>query len=120
VAIHAQASVAGEVQLAGAGTPEGTEGPRDDDLAFLENSAHGLAFDHHVHEGIHFVMSGGGGTGLCSHFNGVCTEGSGRPEDRGSLFHAVEITVTADGAVSGRVIQAFEANASAARLRFGD
>ena len=80
--------------------------------------AHGLAFDHHVHEGIHFVMSGGGGTGLCSHFNGVCTEGSGRPEDRGSLFHVVEITVRESGAVSGRVIQAFEPSGSAARLSF--
>ena len=170
VAIHAQASVPGEVQLAGAGTPEGTEGPREDDLAFLESTleaaeephrvvlqhmpphlddhfaphavwgfkqreaeflavlqrhdvklvccAHGLAFDHHVHEGIHFVMSGGGGTGLCSHFNGVCTEGSGRPEDRGSLFHVVEITVRESGAVSGRVIQAFEPSGSAARLSF--
>jgi len=29
--------------------------------------AHGLAFDHHVHDDIHYVMSGGGGTGLCSY-----------------------------------------------------
>jgi hypothetical protein len=48
--------------------------------------AHGLAFDECVHDGIRFVMSGGGGSGLCSHVRGVCTEGAGRPEDRGSLF----------------------------------
>jgi hypothetical protein len=71
--------------------------------------AHGLAFDHHVHDGIHFVMSGGGGTGLCSHFRGVCTEGDDRPEDRGALFHAVELAISAEGAVSGHVVQAFAA-----------
>jgi Calcineurin-like phosphoesterase len=70
--------------------------------------AHGLAFDRHVVDGITFVMSGGGGTGLCSHYRGVCTEGDGRPEDRGALFHAVELAVTPDGAVSGRVLQAFD------------
>jgi hypothetical protein len=70
--------------------------------------AHGLAFDHHVRDGVHFVMSGGGGSGLCSHFRGVCTEGPGRPEDRGSLYHAVEVTISERGAFSGRVIQAFE------------
>lgn len=69
--------------------------------------AHGLAFDTHVHEGIRFVMSGGGGSGLCSHYRGVCTEGSGHPEDRGGLFHAVVITVTKSGEISGRVMQAF-------------
>ena len=69
--------------------------------------AHGLAFDRHVHEGVEFVMSGGGGTGLCSHFRGVCTEGPGHPEDRGALFHAVEVTVAEDGGTSLRVIQAF-------------
>jgi hypothetical protein len=69
--------------------------------------AHGLAFDHHVHDGIHFVMSGGGGTGLCSHFRGICAEGPSRPEDRGSLYHAVEISITEDGGISGRVLQAF-------------
>jgi Calcineurin-like phosphoesterase len=70
--------------------------------------AHGLAFDRHVVDGITFVMSGGGGTGLCSHFRGVCTQGDGRPEDRGALFHAVELAVAADGAISGRVLQAFD------------
>ncbi|MGH2451990.1 MAG: metallophosphoesterase family protein, partial [Candidatus Limnocylindria bacterium] len=129
VAIHAQPGIAGVVEVPGAGTPEGTEGPRDEDLAFLEGSlgpadephrvvlmhmpphldghfaphadwgftrrereflallrghdvklvccAHCLAFDEHVRDGIRFVMSGGGGSGLCSHFRGICTEGVG-------------------------------------------
>ena len=69
--------------------------------------AHALLFDHHVHDGTHFVVSGGGGTALCSHLRGVCAPGDGAPEDRGALFHAVEITITEAGEVSGRVIQAF-------------
>jgi hypothetical protein len=69
--------------------------------------AHGLAFDTCLHEGVRFVMSGGGGTGLCSHLRGICTPGEGRPEDRGALFHAVELTVPAEGAITGRVMQAF-------------
>ena len=69
--------------------------------------AHALLFDQHVHEGTRFVVSGGGGTGLCSHFRGICAAGEGRPEDRGALFHAVEIVVQEDGAMSGRVHQAF-------------
>ncbi len=77
--------------------------------------AHGLAFDTCVHDGIRFVMSGGGGTGLCSHFRGVCTEGHGHPEDRGALFHAVELAVTESGAVSGRVLQAFDRSGGATR-----
>ena len=69
--------------------------------------AHALLFDQHVHRGTQFVVSGGGGTGLCSHFRGICTPGDGRPEDRGALFHAVELVVEEDGAISGRVHQAF-------------
>ena len=69
--------------------------------------AHALFFDHHVRDGTQFVVSGGGGTGLCSHVRGICTAGDGRPEDRGALFHAVEIVVEEDGAMSGRVHQAF-------------
>lgn len=167
VAIHAQPGIAGVVEVPGAGTPEGTEGPRDEDLAFLEGSleaadephrvvlmhmpphldghfaphadwgfkrrerefvallrahdvklvccAHGLAFDEHVRDGIRFVMSGGGGSGLCSHFRGICTGGSGHPEDRGSLYHAVEITISEAGAISGRVIQAFDRAEATAR-----
>jgi hypothetical protein len=80
--------------------------------------AHGLAFDTVVRDGIRFVMSGGGGTGLCSHYRGVCTQGQGRPEDRGALFHAVEVTISEAGDISGRVIQAFEADDAAPRHRF--
>jgi hypothetical protein len=69
--------------------------------------AHALLFDQHVHAGTRFVTTGGGGTGLCSHFRGICTPGEGRPEDRGALFHAVEIVVQEDGTMSGRVHQAF-------------
>jgi hypothetical protein len=68
---------------------------------------HGLAVDHHVRDGVRFVMSGGGGTGLCSHFRGVCTAGPGHPEDRGALYHAVELTISESGESSVRVIQAF-------------
>ena len=82
--------------------------------------AHALLFDHHVRDGTHFVVSGGGGTALCSHFRGVCAAGDGHPEDRGALFHAVEITVAEDGAISGRVLQAFDPVDGHARLRFGD
>jgi hypothetical protein len=64
-------------------------------------------------------MSGGGGSGLCSHFRGVCTEGARRPEDRGSVYHAVELTVTEAGDVSGRVLQAFEPPGAKPRLCFG-
>ena len=81
-------------------------------------SAHGLAFDTRVHAGVRFVMSGGGGTGLCSHFRGVCTQGPDRPEDRGSLFHAVVVTISESGEMSGRVIQAFEEPDAPARMGF--
>jgi hypothetical protein len=71
-----------------------------------------------VHDGIHFVMSGGGGTGLCSDFRGICAEGEGHPADRGSLFHAVQIEIGENGAVSGKVLQAFEPEPGRARLTF--
>jgi hypothetical protein len=80
--------------------------------------AHALLFDHHVHHGTHFVVSGGGGTAICSHLRGVCAPGAGRPEDRGALFHAVEVTVAEDGAISGRVLQAFDPVDGHARLHF--
>jgi hypothetical protein len=69
--------------------------------------AHGLAFDDHVQDRIRFVMTGGGGSGLCSHRRGICTEGEGSPEDRGALFHFVEVAIAPDGSTSGGVIQAF-------------
>ena len=81
--------------------------------------AHGLAFDTYVHDGIRFVMSGGGGTGLCSHKRGVCVEGKGRPEDRGALFHFVEVSLGQNGSIGGRVVQAF-ADRDTFRFTFGD
>lgn len=80
--------------------------------------AHGLAFDTVMHEGTRFVMSGGGGSGLCSHFRGICTEGAGRPEDRGAVFHAVEIRITEAGKISGRLIQAFARPDAGSAYRF--
>jgi hypothetical protein len=82
--------------------------------------AHALAFDHHVHDGTRYVISGGGGTALCSHWHGVCAEGPGRPEDRGALFHAVQITLAESGAVSGRVLQAFASAGDGVGLTFGE
>jgi hypothetical protein len=171
VVIHAEPGVPGQIDVPGLDSEEGTEGPRHDDLLFLESvltsaeepyrvvlmhmpphldghyaphsewgfkqreddflrivrehdvglvcCAHGLAFDTHVAHGVRFVMSGGGGTGLCSHFRGVCTAGAKRPEDRGALFHAVEIEVSEKGEIAGRVIQAF-AGPEETRFRFGD
>lgn len=159
VVLHSEPGVVGEIDVPGVGTPEGCEGPRDDDLAYLNDAlegssepnrvilmhtpphlggryaphedwgfrqredefleiarrhavklvccAHGLAFDNYVHEGIQFVMTGGGGSGLCSHLRGICTAGEGRPEDRGALFHAVEFAISVEGRISGRVMQAF-------------
>jgi hypothetical protein len=48
--------------------------------------AHALLFDHHVRDGTHFVVSGGGGTGLCSHFRGICTRGKGTPRTAARCF----------------------------------
>jgi Calcineurin-like phosphoesterase len=163
VALRATPGELGTMEIA-----EGpTEGPRDEDLAFLDSSlaavdepnrvvlmhvpphldghyaphadwgftqreseflrilrdhgvklvccAHGLAFDRVERHGIQFVMSGGGGTGLCSHFRGVCTDGPGHPEDRGALFHAVELRLSEGGAISGRVIQAFDRTGASVR-----
>ena len=80
--------------------------------------AHALFFDTWVQDGTRFVVSGGGGTALCSHVRGVCAPGEGVPADRGALFHAVALTIGADGAVGGRVLQAFDAPGRA-RLAFG-
>ena len=63
-------------------------------------------------------MSGGGGSGLCSHRRGICAAGEGRPEDRGALFNAVELAVDGSGGVSGRVLQAFD-RGRARDLHFG-
>src|SRR4029450_7755266 len=63
--------------------------------------AHALLFDHHVDHVTRFVVSGGGGTALCSHLRGVCAGGPGRPEDGGALVQAVEPTVTGGGGGRG-------------------
>jgi Calcineurin-like phosphoesterase len=159
VVLHAEPGVVGRVEVEAA--EGGLEGPREEDLAFLDERlraaeepnrvvlmhmpphldghyaphadwgfergeaqfldllhehavslvccAHGLAFDTTVRDGVRFVMSGGGGSGLCSHFRGICTQGDGTPESRGALFHAVELEIDPEGAVAGRVLQAFGA-----------
>jgi calcineurin-like phosphoesterase family protein len=81
--------------------------------------AHGLAFDEHVHRGVRVVMSGGGGTGLASDFRGITTDGKGRPEDRGALFHVVVVEVSAAGEVTGGAIQAFAERDAPPRIAFG-
>lgn len=68
--------------------------------------AHALLFDHHVRDGVHFVVYGGGGTGICSHLRGMCSAGEGNPEDRGALFHAVHVALSERGTISGRVLEA--------------
>ena len=76
--------------------------------------AHGLGFDHHVRDGVRFVMSGGGGAALYLSYRNAPSS------DRGALFHAVEITVTEAGAVRGRVLQAFAPRDSPPPFTFGD
>jgi Calcineurin-like phosphoesterase len=95
------------------GEPEFLDVLRRHDVR-LVCSAHGLGFDHHVRNGIRFVMSGGGGAALYLSYRNA---GGG---DRGALFHAVEITVTDTGAVRGRVLQAFAPPGSAAPFSFSD
>jgi Calcineurin-like phosphoesterase len=76
--------------------------------------AHGLGFDHHVRDGIRFVMSGGGGAALYLSYRET------QSPDRGALFHAVVITLAESGAVRGRVIQAFAPSDGAPPFTFGD
>ena len=76
--------------------------------------AHGLGFDHHVRDGVRFVMTGGGGAALYLSYRNA---GGG---NRGALFHAVEITLNEAGAVRGRVFQAFAPQGSTAPFTFGD
>lgn len=70
--------------------------------------AHAVAYDFHLHEDVAFVVSGGGGAGLCSHFDGGCPGRPGNLPQRGSFYHVVEITVQESGAIAGRVVRAFE------------
>jgi hypothetical protein len=76
--------------------------------------AHGLGFDHHVRDGVRFVMTGGGGAALYLSYRNA------GGADRGALFHAVEITLNETGAVRGRVFQAFAPRGSPAPFSFGD
>jgi Calcineurin-like phosphoesterase len=76
--------------------------------------AHGLGYDHHVRDGVRFVMSGGGGAALYLSYRDAATS------DRGALFHAVEITLEESGAVSGRVFQAFAPPGTAPPFTFSD
>jgi hypothetical protein len=74
--------------------------------------AHGLGYDNSIHDGVRFVMSGGGGAALYLSYHGA-------GPDRGALFHAVEITLDEAGAVFGRVLQAFAPPGSAPPFEFG-
>jgi hypothetical protein len=75
--------------------------------------AHGLGFDHHIHDGIRFVMSGGGGAALYLSYRNAGL-------NRGALFHAVEIRLDERGAARGRVLQAFAAPDSPPPFAFAD
>jgi len=92
------------------GEPEFLDTIRRHDVK-LVCCAHGLGFDHHIHDDIRFVMTGGGGAALYLSYRNA-----GR--DRDALFHAVEITLTESGAVHGRVFQAFAPRGSPAPLSF--
>jgi hypothetical protein len=48
VAIHGEGGVPGSIELPGAGTPEGAEGPRDEDLAFLDHALRAADEPHRV------------------------------------------------------------------------
>jgi hypothetical protein len=74
--------------------------------------AHGLGYDHHVRDGVRYVMSGGGGAALYLSYKNA------PGGNRGALFHAVEITIAESGAASGRVIQAFAPSGSAPPFTF--
>jgi hypothetical protein len=75
--------------------------------------AHGLGFDHHVEDGIRFVMSGGGGAALYLSYR------EARSRERGAVFHAVELTLDEDGAVRGRAFQAFAPGGAPPAFTFG-
>lgn len=62
--------------------------------------AHGLGYDHHVRDGIRYVMSGGGGAAVFLSYRET------EHADRAGIFHAVEVTLDG-GRASGRVFQAF-------------
>lgn len=70
--------------------------------------AHVVAYDYYVYDGIPLVVSGGGGWGLCSHYGGCQSLAMGTPGQRGSFYHFVQVSVDKSGAISGRVIPAFQ------------
>lgn len=83
-------------------------------------SAHVIAFDQHIHDGVQYVVSGGGGWGLCTHY-GHCVGAwdLGHPPHTGAFYHFVEITVGADGTISGLVYMACEGTTPDHRYGFG-
>jgi hypothetical protein len=112
--------------------PGGLAGPREEALAFLAERLEATeepnkvvlmhcppAFDGHFEphsewgfnlgepELIELVREHEVALVCCAHVRGVCAAGERRPEDRGQLYHAVEITVGDAGEISGRVYQAF-------------
>jgi len=66
--------------------------------------AHILGYDYYEHDGIGYVISGGGGWGL------FCDYGlaQGAPPNRGGIYHFVKISLQETGAITGEVIRAFE------------
>jgi hypothetical protein len=78
-------------------------------------AAHLIAYDFHVRDGIGFLVSGGGGWGLCSHF-GTCNDPS--PPARGSFYHFTEIAVRPNGRLTGRVVRAYHGIQEDARYGF--
>jgi hypothetical protein len=67
--------------------------------------AHVIAYDYTIHDQIPYVISGGGGWGLCSDY-GICQAAA--PPYRGSFYHFVDIEVDEDGSLTSRVFRAFE------------
>ena len=72
--------------------------------------AHVVAYDVHVHGGVPYLTSGCGGWGLCSHFGACYNINGGIPPHRGSFYHLVEVSLEESGAISWRLLRAFEGN----------
>jgi hypothetical protein len=81
--------------------------------------AHVLAYDHMVWGDTHFVVSGGGGWGICSHY-GVCEFGwdAGTPPEHGAFYHFVQITIHESGIIDGHVYMACEGTKPDHRYHF--
>jgi hypothetical protein len=67
--------------------------------------AHVTAYDYHVHDGVGYVVSGGGGWDVCPEFESHQVTA---PDQRGSFHHFVDVKVTEAGCISGQVVRAFE------------